>query len=206
MPIPAKESEGSCNTSTSVAGKGHCIVYSADGQRFEVPLVYLGTVVFCELLMLSQEEFGFTSDDGKITLPCDSLFLFLWFFILFNYTTTTIFVVLYSYFSFLSFFILYDSIFYFIFFVFMFYSSLLLLFLSFFQFHVSVHFIIFISFLIFLFYFSYSNFFNFAFIILFLFYKVLMMRKSFPFHPSDGNCTSNCECGCYISRHNQCST
>jgi hypothetical protein len=72
MPIPAKESEGSCNTSTSVAGKGHCIVYSADGQRFEVPLVYLGTVVFCELLMLSQEEFGFTSDDGKITLPCDA--------------------------------------------------------------------------------------------------------------------------------------
>jgi hypothetical protein len=72
MPIPAKESEGPCSTSTSVAGKGHFVVYSADGQRFEVPLAYLGTVVFGELLMLSQEEFGFASDYGKITLPCDA--------------------------------------------------------------------------------------------------------------------------------------
>jgi hypothetical protein len=72
MPIPAKESEGSCSTSTSVAGKGHCIVYSTDGLRFEVPLAYLGTVVFSELLMLSEEEFGFESDGGKITLPCDA--------------------------------------------------------------------------------------------------------------------------------------
>ncbi|OEL37664.1 Auxin-responsive protein SAUR36 [Dichanthelium oligosanthes] len=72
MPIPAKESEESCSTSTSVAGKGHCVVYSADGRRFEVPLAYLGTVVFGELLMLSQEEFGFTSDDGRIMLPCDA--------------------------------------------------------------------------------------------------------------------------------------
>jgi hypothetical protein len=71
---PAKETEGSsCSCSTSsVASKGHCVVYSADGQRFEVPLAYLGTVVFGELLMMSQEEFGFASDDGKITLPCDA--------------------------------------------------------------------------------------------------------------------------------------
>ncbi|KAG0544722.1 hypothetical protein BDA96_02G300800 [Sorghum bicolor] len=73
MPIPAKESEGSCSTSTSVAGKGHFVVYSVDGQRFEVPLLYLGTVVFGELLVLSQEEFGFASNDGKITLPCDAM-------------------------------------------------------------------------------------------------------------------------------------
>ncbi|WVZ65777.1 hypothetical protein U9M48_015088 [Paspalum notatum var. saurae] len=74
MPIPAKEAEGSsCSTSSSVADKGHCVVYSADGRRFEVPLAYLGTVVFGELLALSQEEFGFASgDDGKITLPCDA--------------------------------------------------------------------------------------------------------------------------------------
>ncbi|CAL5072986.1 unnamed protein product [Urochloa decumbens] len=71
---PAKETEGSCSTSTSpsVAGKGHCVVYSADGRRFEVPLVFLGTAVFVELLNMSQEEFGFTSDDGRITLPCDA--------------------------------------------------------------------------------------------------------------------------------------
>uniref|UniRef100_A0A0D9XGA4 Auxin-responsive protein n=1 Tax=Leersia perrieri TaxID=77586 RepID=A0A0D9XGA4_9ORYZ len=53
--------------STSVAVKGHCIMYTADGRRFEVPLVYLGTVVFSELLRMSQEEFGFTSD-GRIVL------------------------------------------------------------------------------------------------------------------------------------------
>ena len=35
-------------------------------------MAYLGTVVFGELLVLSQEEFGFESDDGKITLPCDA--------------------------------------------------------------------------------------------------------------------------------------
>uniref|UniRef100_A0A0E0QUN2 Auxin-responsive protein n=1 Tax=Oryza rufipogon TaxID=4529 RepID=A0A0E0QUN2_ORYRU len=64
-----QEAEG---CSTTVAGKGYCIVYTADGMRFEVPLRYLGTMVFGELLRMSQEEFGFTSD-GKITLPCDAM-------------------------------------------------------------------------------------------------------------------------------------
>ncbi|KAL6601366.1 hypothetical protein ACP70R_044586 [Stipagrostis hirtigluma subsp. patula] len=73
MPMPAKEANGSCGTSTSVAGKGHCVVYSSDGQRFEVPLAYLGTAVFGELLTMSQEEFGFAGDDGRITLPCDAV-------------------------------------------------------------------------------------------------------------------------------------
>uniref|UniRef100_A0A0D9XGA8 Auxin-responsive protein n=1 Tax=Leersia perrieri TaxID=77586 RepID=A0A0D9XGA8_9ORYZ len=57
--------------STSVAVKGHCVMYTADGSRFKVPLVYLHTAVFSELLRLSQEEFGFTSD-GRIMLPCDA--------------------------------------------------------------------------------------------------------------------------------------
>ncbi|WVZ65773.1 hypothetical protein U9M48_015084 [Paspalum notatum var. saurae] len=60
--------DGSC---TSVAGKGHCAMYTSDGRRFEVPLAYLGTPVFAELLRMSQEEFGFMSD-GRITLPCDA--------------------------------------------------------------------------------------------------------------------------------------
>ncbi|TKW34422.1 hypothetical protein SEVIR_2G306232v4 [Setaria viridis] len=74
MPTPAKETEGSsCSSSTSsVAGKGHCMVYSADGRRFEVPLAYLATAIFSELLSLSQEEFGFAGDDGRITLPCEA--------------------------------------------------------------------------------------------------------------------------------------
>uniref|UniRef100_A0A0A9DB75 Uncharacterized protein n=1 Tax=Arundo donax TaxID=35708 RepID=A0A0A9DB75_ARUDO len=57
---------------TSVASKGHCMVYSADGRRFEVPLAYLSTTVIAELLQISQEEFGFTSD-GQITLPWDAV-------------------------------------------------------------------------------------------------------------------------------------
>ncbi|WVZ65754.1 hypothetical protein U9M48_015068 [Paspalum notatum var. saurae] len=73
MSTPAKETEAPCGASTSsVASKGHCVVYSADGGRFEVPLVHLGTAVFGELLDMSQEEFGFASDDGRITLPCDA--------------------------------------------------------------------------------------------------------------------------------------
>uniref|UniRef100_A0ACD5XZ28 Uncharacterized protein n=1 Tax=Avena sativa TaxID=4498 RepID=A0ACD5XZ28_AVESA len=69
--VTTKEDEGCC---TSVPAKGHCIVYTADGKRFEVPLVYLSTAVFGELLRMSQEEFGF-SRDGKITLPCDATVL-----------------------------------------------------------------------------------------------------------------------------------
>uniref|UniRef100_A0A0D9XGA1 Auxin-responsive protein n=1 Tax=Leersia perrieri TaxID=77586 RepID=A0A0D9XGA1_9ORYZ len=70
--MATQESED-CSSSTAVAGKGHCIMYTADGMRFEVPLLYLSTMVFGELLRMSQEEFGFTSDDGKITLPCDAV-------------------------------------------------------------------------------------------------------------------------------------
>nr|AOT28213.1 SAUR protein [Phyllostachys edulis] len=70
MTAATKEAEGSC--STSVAGKGHFVVYAADGARFEVPLAYLSTAVFSELLRMSQEEFGFAGDDGRITLPCDA--------------------------------------------------------------------------------------------------------------------------------------
>lgn len=39
---------------TSVASKGHCVVYTVDGKRFEVLLAYLGTTVFTELLWMSQ--------------------------------------------------------------------------------------------------------------------------------------------------------
>ncbi|KAG2636570.1 auxin-responsive protein SAUR36-like [Panicum virgatum] len=69
---PAKETQGSPCSTSSVASKGHCVVYSADSKRFEVPLAYLGTAIFGELLSLSQEEFGFAGDDGRITLPCDA--------------------------------------------------------------------------------------------------------------------------------------
>ncbi|XP_006660367.1 auxin-responsive protein SAUR36-like [Oryza brachyantha] len=64
-------SSSSSSCSGSVAGKGNCVVYSCDGRRFEVPLAYLRTPVFAELLRMSQEEFGFTSG-CPITLPCDA--------------------------------------------------------------------------------------------------------------------------------------
>ena len=54
-----------CSTTSPVADKGHCAVYTTDGKRFEVPLAYLGTMVFSELLRMSQEEFGFTKMVGS---------------------------------------------------------------------------------------------------------------------------------------------
>ncbi|EMS47012.1 hypothetical protein TRIUR3_00045 [Triticum urartu] len=59
---------------STVADKGHCVVYAADGARFEVPLAYLRTTVFGELLRMSGEEFGFASSEGgRIMLPCDAV-------------------------------------------------------------------------------------------------------------------------------------
>uniref|UniRef100_A0ACD5XV84 Uncharacterized protein n=1 Tax=Avena sativa TaxID=4498 RepID=A0ACD5XV84_AVESA len=68
MGTAAKEVNECCS---SVAVKGHCAMYTADGRRFEVPLVYLSTTIIGELLRMSQDEFGFTSDE-RITLPCDA--------------------------------------------------------------------------------------------------------------------------------------
>ncbi|XP_044984293.1 auxin-responsive protein SAUR36-like [Hordeum vulgare subsp. vulgare] len=67
--------EECCSTvSSMVADEGHCVMYTTDGSRFEVPLAYLGTTVFAELLRMSEEEFGFASgnDGGRIMLPCDA--------------------------------------------------------------------------------------------------------------------------------------
>ena len=48
-------------------------MYSADGARFEVPLEYLETMVFAELLRMSEEEFGFASggDGGSLSASGD---------------------------------------------------------------------------------------------------------------------------------------
>ena len=70
----ARRAAKECCTTPSVAVKGHCVVYTADGCRFEVPVAYLGTAVFGELLMMFEEEFGFTGGkDGRIMLPCDAM-------------------------------------------------------------------------------------------------------------------------------------
>ncbi|KAJ3692844.1 hypothetical protein LUZ60_011939 [Juncus effusus] len=58
----------------SVAGKGHFVIYSIDGKRFVIPLVYLSSKIVQRLFKLSEEEFGFTVD-GPITLPCDGVLM-----------------------------------------------------------------------------------------------------------------------------------
>nr|XP_033515822.1 auxin-responsive protein SAUR68-like [Nicotiana tomentosiformis] len=64
----------SCSTSSSIVGKGHFVVYTTDQKRFVVPLAYLQHEVIRQLLHMSEEEFGLSSD-GPITLPCDALFM-----------------------------------------------------------------------------------------------------------------------------------
>ncbi|KAJ9704573.1 hypothetical protein PVL29_002906 [Vitis rotundifolia] len=62
----------SCSTS-SVADKGHFVVYSSDRRRFVILLAYLNSEIFRELFQMS-EEFGIQSA-GPIILPCDSVFM-----------------------------------------------------------------------------------------------------------------------------------
>ena len=67
---PAAE-ECSGSSSPKAPGKGNFVVYSRDGSRFVVPLAYLDSSVFRELLVMSEEEFGLPSD-GPIVMPCDA--------------------------------------------------------------------------------------------------------------------------------------
>ncbi|KAG6474913.1 auxin-responsive protein SAUR64-like [Zingiber officinale] len=57
-----------------VAEKGHFVVYSMDDTRFVVPLAFLTSCIFQELLKVSAEEFGLP---GKrpITLACSGVFM-----------------------------------------------------------------------------------------------------------------------------------
>ncbi|KAI4367367.1 hypothetical protein MLD38_023112 [Melastoma candidum] len=59
------------STGASVAQKGHFTVYTADGQRFEIPLSYLSSGVIRELFSMAEEEFGIPSG-GAIVLPIDA--------------------------------------------------------------------------------------------------------------------------------------
>ncbi|KAL5791236.1 hypothetical protein ACOSQ2_006124 [Xanthoceras sorbifolium] len=65
--------ESICNKA-SLAEKGHFVIYTIDQKRFVIPLAYLSTDIFLELLKLSEEEFGMSSEE-PITLPCDAAFL-----------------------------------------------------------------------------------------------------------------------------------
>ncbi|KAF6172495.1 hypothetical protein GIB67_007008 [Kingdonia uniflora] len=54
--------------------KGYCVVYTADENRFVLPLAYPNHDIFQSLLTMSEEEFGLPTD-GPITLPCDMVFM-----------------------------------------------------------------------------------------------------------------------------------
>ncbi|KAJ0960309.1 hypothetical protein J5N97_001880 [Dioscorea zingiberensis] len=68
----SSDSEACTPTTTSVAHKGHFIAYTSDGKRFMVPLEYLETRIFQELLRMSEEEYGLPGN-GPITLHCDAV-------------------------------------------------------------------------------------------------------------------------------------
>ncbi|PWA53582.1 small auxin-up RNA [Artemisia annua] len=57
-----------------VTNKGHFVVYAADQSRFVMPLHYLNSTIFMELLRISEDEFGLPRN-GPITLPCDSMLM-----------------------------------------------------------------------------------------------------------------------------------
>ncbi|KAF8032324.1 hypothetical protein BT93_D1288 [Corymbia citriodora subsp. variegata] len=57
---------------SSVAQKGHFVVYTTDERRFVIPLSFLGNEIVRGLFRISEEEFGIPCD-GPITLPIDAL-------------------------------------------------------------------------------------------------------------------------------------
>ncbi|GAB2219516.1 hypothetical protein Droror1_Dr00007152 [Drosera rotundifolia] len=72
-PRVASMKNDTCSTS-STASKGHFVLYSVDGRRFEIPLTYLRNPIVAELLQAAEEEFGLVIN-GPITLPCDGVLM-----------------------------------------------------------------------------------------------------------------------------------
>lgn len=60
--------------SLSEVSKGHFVVYTADCKRFVIPLVYLKSEIFGQLLKMAEEEYGMQTN-RPITLPCDAVFM-----------------------------------------------------------------------------------------------------------------------------------
>ncbi|GAB2291898.1 hypothetical protein Dimus_026147 [Dionaea muscipula] len=71
----SEEADHPCSTTSPPRVKrGHFVVYTADKQRFMIPLTYLHNEIFIELLEAAEEQFG-SQRDGPITLLCNSLFM-----------------------------------------------------------------------------------------------------------------------------------
>ncbi|KAM0942304.1 putative small auxin-up RNA [Dioscorea sansibarensis] len=58
--------------SMEIARKGHIFIYTRDDKRFMIPLSYLTSSIFIQLLKMSEEEFGLPRD-GPIMVPCDGV-------------------------------------------------------------------------------------------------------------------------------------
>ncbi|KAI5669048.1 hypothetical protein M9H77_18901 [Catharanthus roseus] len=58
------------NESSSLAEKGHVVVYTADQKHYSFPIAYLNNFIFRELLIMAEEEFGLPTD-GPISIPCE---------------------------------------------------------------------------------------------------------------------------------------
>jgi hypothetical protein len=71
--IVSKKLGGGKVTSPSAAPcpRGHFAAYTRDGRRFFIPIAYLGSGTFRELLNTAEEEFG-APGGCPIVLPCSA--------------------------------------------------------------------------------------------------------------------------------------
>ncbi|KAL3539130.1 hypothetical protein ACH5RR_002496 [Cinchona calisaya] len=67
-------SSSSSGCPSTVAKKGHFVVYTADEKRYCIPISYLNNHIFRELFRMAEEEFGLPCD-GPITFPCDAVIM-----------------------------------------------------------------------------------------------------------------------------------
>jgi hypothetical protein len=58
--------------STAACPRGHFAAYTRDGRRFLIPIDYLGSDTFRELLNMAEEEFGAPCAGRPIVLPCSA--------------------------------------------------------------------------------------------------------------------------------------
>ncbi|XP_016500449.1 auxin-responsive protein SAUR68-like [Nicotiana tabacum] len=74
LPRNGSDADNCSTSSSSIAEKGHFVVYTIDQRHFVIPMAYLENEVIRQLLSMSEEKFGLPSG-GPITLPCDSAFM-----------------------------------------------------------------------------------------------------------------------------------
>ena len=72
--VSSPRGDGGARSCDTTAEKGTFVIYTLDKMRFVLPISYLSCYIFQELLKMSEEEFGVSSNE-PIVLPCDSLFM-----------------------------------------------------------------------------------------------------------------------------------